>query len=54
MAYAALKGRLDVVEYLVEGGADLDAKDEVRSANVGASELTRICTCDCGSMDALH
>ena len=41
---AALGGHLDVVKYLVENGASLNAEDEVR---LDMHNITRVWTCCC-------
>ena len=42
--YAAWRGNLDIVKYLVENGANVNAKDEVR---LDMHNITRVWTCCC-------
>ena len=52
---AAIKGRLPVIEYLVEKGADLEAKDRVSDVISWMRNHTYVIfTCECIRMDTLH
>ena len=48
---AVREGRLPVVEYLVEKGADMEEKNNVSDAIVTHEYM---CICECIRMDSLH
>ena len=54
MIYAALGGHLLVVEYLVEKGADVEAKDNVNDFIICHETTHPSHMCECVRMDTLH
>ena len=57
MTCAAGSGHLPLVEYLVERGDDVEAKDVVRNvmnAMIVHVHDTCICKCECVSVEGLH